>query len=313
MENKKFYFKMTEDEDPLLYEAIKIAEQNEYISASRLQANLTIGYPKAMKLIEQLISQNILIKLDVGKYCLNKNNPFVKNKNYFLNNFIGDSVIDESFEFTIPKIDNIINKKNNVFILFKDNSTTSGEGYAVRCIEHRMIHNLLQKNIPCAIFHMLYGNEFNCLERTHKDYKLDKDGLVDIAVDNEIAKYPLYEFKLFGNDRMEICTLIENFLINKVKYIFVNEIWLEESENNKLISVLYDLAEKYDLKIVIRSHSPYYEYITNKSLLKKIVNSSVVTTKTADDEFYVTVVDSAGNFLSSEPIKMKNKETYDIE
>lgn len=299
--------------DGLYLKVIKYIEKNKTFSASRLQAQFTIGYPMAMKIVNKLLDDNLAIRgeNDIG-YVYNESGKKLVTKNKI---FKTKKDLNKEFSFYNPKLDKIIDKDNKVFILTKDDVLRKRTGIYIRSIQHRFLNSLLTNNIPCALFHCLYGNEFENLKRMHKDFIENEDPLSDnvMNIERDIATYPLYEFKTYGNNIMIIADIIENVLVGKVKYIFINDIYFDDKSCDKLLEKLFYLAEKNNLHIIVRDFWLKENLFAGKKLCKKLNKSKLVFSEDGDNQFVVTAVDKTNNFVTSEPIKMIDYATYTIE
>ena len=60
--------KSTPIDEELMFEVREFVKTQDVIFASRIQANFTIGYPKAVRIVEQLVAEGVVEKLKEGGY-----------------------------------------------------------------------------------------------------------------------------------------------------------------------------------------------------------------------------------------------------
>ena len=207
--------------------------------------------------------------------------------------------------FGIEKIDEIVNKDRNFFILEKGRRGTYYPGYVLRYSEYSLLKNLLEDGRPCGVIHMSYGDSFHDMYIHQEGWKnatitTEQTEEFDLKARMQVIKYPLYEFRIFGNDPKCCVEYIKSFLLGKVKYIFITNYDLVDISCVRELEELIDIADKHNVKIIMRPH--IYVYLKEQfppHILDKFIEFNQ---DKESREFVVTVTNKDGEKVDSRPM-----------
>ena len=205
----------------------------------------------------------------------------------------------------IEKIDEIINKDNNLFVFctrFLDDNFCS---YKRRYCEYLLLKNLLERGSRVGVVHMSYGNSFEKLYMHQDGWKnstvaKEQTEEFDIKASTTVMQYPLIEFKIFGNDIKYAIDYIKSFLVDRVKYIFITNYDLDE-RGIKDLEELHQIAKEKDVILVVRAGYSFVKDKIPESIVRGIINFS--EDKESRD-LTVSCVDKNGNWVKSKTMKL---------
>lgn len=210
-------------------------------------------------------------------------------------------------KFGIDKLDDIVCQDRKVYILQKGRKGTGYPNFELRFCEYGLLKNLLEENIPCGVIHLSYGDTFqNMYQRydgwkaeysLNPNYKSEEFDNFDTQASRHIIQYPLYEFKIYNNNRSTILEYINNFLVGKVKYVFVTNLHIDDSQDIDIIKSIFEIANKTDITFVLRT--AWYR----EQLPKYIEDCIIEFNKNKEtQEVVATCLDNNGNLINSKPM-----------
>lgn len=189
----------------------------------------------------------------------------------------------------------------NVYIINKGYSGTGVAGFELKFCEYKLLKNLLESGNPCGIIELGGGDAFENLYRHQEGFKrefsnpnLDTKEYFEFDEKSmkTIINYTLYELKVFGNEHNEILDYIKNFLLGKVKYLFITGI----NKDIKIINSLLEIAKTTDTVFILQT-----SFREIPESLKNCVMDFNLDKKTK--EFTISVVDDSGKLICSKPMK----------
>ena len=209
--------------------------------------------------------------------------------------------------FGIKKLDDIICQDRKVYILHKGRAGTGYAGFEMRFCEYNLLKNLLDEKIPCGVIHLSFGDTFTQMYYRSEGWKekylnpqINNEEFFefDMQASRNIIQYKLYEFKIYNNNKKSILEYINNFLVGKVKYIFITNFHLDNNEDVDIINSIFEIAEKTGIVFILRTSWK------NESLPQNIKDCIIEFNKNKEtEEVIATCLDSNSNLIHSEPMK----------
>jgi hypothetical protein len=208
--------------------------------------------------------------------------------------------------FGIKKVDDVFCQDKKVYIFCKGRKNSGYAGSVQRFCEYKLLKNLLESGESCGVIHMSFGDTFKNMTHHFEGWKqkyittFDKEADdFDYKASMHIIKYKLYEFKVYNNNPTSILEYIREFLLGKVKYIFITNLSTLFDEEIRIYQEIFKIAEENNITFIIRTGTIY------DNLPNNMKDSLVEFNKDKDSgEATVSCLDKDGNLKVSEIFKI---------
>jgi hypothetical protein len=203
--------------------------------------------------------------------------------------------------FGIDKLDDIVVQGRPIYLL---NRGDGCRGYVLRFCETRLLKNLLEDGIKCGVVNLSFGDAFNNLYRHQEGWKNNTVANEQTEEFEKYARlnihnYPLYELKIYGNNQEEVLDYISNFLIGRVKYIFITNVYWTGYEFYKpFVERLFELAKNSNVTFIFRT-------ALKGDIPENIARYMIDFTEDKEtEEIYITTINDKGEQRKSLPMKL---------